>query len=62
MLPGLTVFGLGLALTVAPLTATVLAAAPEEHAGLASGVSNAVARGRVPAGRGGAAVAGRPVR
>jgi EmrB/QacA subfamily drug resistance transporter len=44
VLPGLTVFGLGLSLTVAPLTATVLAAAPEEHAGLASGVSNAVAR------------------
>ena len=44
VLPGLTVFGLGLSLTVAPLTATVLLAAPEEHAGLASGVSNAVAR------------------
>jgi hypothetical protein len=29
---------------VAPLTATVLAAAPAEHAGIASGVSNAVAR------------------
>jgi MFS family permease len=44
VLPGLTVFGLGLALMVAPLTATVLAAAPDEHAGLASGVNNAVAR------------------
>ncbi|MEJ7834162.1 MAG: MFS transporter [Nocardioides sp.] len=42
--PGITVFGLGLALLVAPLTATVLAAAPDEHAGIASGVSNAVAR------------------
>lgn len=42
--PGLTVFGLGLALMVAPLTATVLAAAPDRHAGIASGVSNAVAR------------------
>ncbi|MCW2764658.1 MAG: drug resistance transporter, EmrB/QacA subfamily, partial [Nocardioides sp.] len=31
--PGITVFGLGLALMVAPLTATVLAAAPDEHAG-----------------------------
>ena len=30
--------------TVAPLTATVLAAAPDRHAGLASGVNNAVAR------------------
>ncbi|MCW2852259.1 MAG: drug resistance transporter, EmrB/QacA subfamily, partial [Nocardioides sp.] len=36
--------GLGLALMVAPLTATVLAAAPDEHAGIASGVNNAVAR------------------
>lgn len=44
VLPGLTVFGLGLALLVAPLTATVLAAAPDRHAGLASGVNNAVAR------------------
>jgi hypothetical protein len=44
VLPGLLVFGLGLALMVAPLTATVLAAAPDEHAGVASGVNNAVAR------------------
>ncbi len=43
-LPGVTLFGLGLALMVAPLTATVLAAAPDEHAGIASGVNNAVAR------------------
>ena len=42
--PGLTVFGLGLALMVAPLTATVLAAAPDEVAGIASGINNAVAR------------------
>ncbi|MBB6627885.1 MFS transporter [Nocardioides sp. KIGAM211] len=42
--PGITVFGLGLALMVAPLTSTVLAAAPDEHAGIASGVNNAVAR------------------
>ena len=42
--PGLTVFGLGLALMVAPLTATVLAAAPDEEAGIASGINNAVAR------------------
>ncbi|MDR7252996.1 EmrB/QacA subfamily drug resistance transporter [Nocardioides sp. BE266] len=42
--PGLTVFGLGLALMVAPLTATVLAAAPDEVAGTASGINNAVAR------------------
>jgi EmrB/QacA subfamily drug resistance transporter len=44
VLPGLVVFGLGLALMVATLTATVLAAAPDEHAGIASGINNAVAR------------------
>jgi EmrB/QacA subfamily drug resistance transporter len=43
--PGLTIFALGLALLVAPLTATVLAAAPDRYAGIASGVNNAVARG-----------------
>ena len=42
--PGLTIFGLGLALMVAPLTATVLAAAPDEVTGIASGINNAVAR------------------
>ena len=44
VLPGVVVFGLGLSATVAPLTVTVLAAASERHAGLASGVNNAVAR------------------
>lgn len=44
VLPGLTVFGLGLALMVAPLTATVLAAAPDDRSGIASGINNAVAR------------------
>ncbi|MGB3684310.1 MAG: MFS transporter [Ornithinimicrobium sp.] len=44
VLPGVAVFGFGLAIMVAPLTATALAAAPDEHAGLASGVNNAVAR------------------
>jgi EmrB/QacA subfamily drug resistance transporter len=44
VLPALVVFSLGLALTVAPLTATVLAAADARHAGIASGVNNAVAR------------------
>jgi MFS family permease len=44
VLPALVVFGLGLATTVAPLTATVLAAAPARHAGVASAVNNDVAR------------------
>ncbi|WP_268957668.1 MFS transporter [Saccharothrix sp. 6-C] len=44
VLPGLVVFGLGLAAVVAPVTATVLAAAPDRYTGVASGVNNAVAR------------------
>jgi EmrB/QacA subfamily drug resistance transporter len=44
LLPALLVFALGLSLTVAPLTATVLADADEEDAGIASAVNNAVAR------------------
>src|SRR5439155_25184977 len=44
LLPGLLVFALGLSMTVAPLTATVLAAADESNAGIASGVNNAIAR------------------
>ena len=44
VLPGAMVFGLGLSLTVAPLTATIMAAADPEHLGVASGINNAVAR------------------
>ncbi len=44
LLPGLLLFSLGLSLTVAPLTATVLADAGESDAGIASAVNNAVAR------------------
>ncbi len=44
VLPAVVVFGLGLSLTVAPLTATVLGAAAARFAGIASGVNNAVAR------------------
>jgi predicted MFS family arabinose efflux permease len=44
VLPAMLVFALGLALTVAPLTATVLADADERDAGIASAINNAVAR------------------
>jgi EmrB/QacA subfamily drug resistance transporter len=44
LLPGLLVFSIGLSLTVAPLTATVLADADESDAGIASAINNAVAR------------------
>ncbi|MGW5309981.1 MFS transporter [Nocardia thailandica] len=44
VLPGVTIFGLGLAVLVAPLTGAVLGAVPETEAGIASGVNNAVAR------------------
>ncbi len=44
ILPAVVVFGLGLTLVVAPVTATVLAAAEVRHSGIASGVNNAVAR------------------
>jgi EmrB/QacA subfamily drug resistance transporter len=44
LLPALIVFGIGLSLTVAPLTATVLADADESDAGIASAINNAVAR------------------
>jgi EmrB/QacA subfamily drug resistance transporter len=44
LLPALLVFALGLSMTVAPLTATVLADADESNAGIASGVNNAIAR------------------
>jgi EmrB/QacA subfamily drug resistance transporter len=44
VLPGAVVFGIGITLLVAPLTATVLAAVSQHQAGVASGVNNAVAR------------------
>jgi hypothetical protein len=43
-LPAIILFGLGLALVVAPVTATVLASADERHSGIASGINNAVSR------------------
>jgi EmrB/QacA subfamily drug resistance transporter len=44
VLPAVLVFGLGLSFTVAPLTAAVLAAAPENQVGVASAINNDVAR------------------
>jgi EmrB/QacA subfamily drug resistance transporter len=44
LLPALLVFSLGLASTVAPLTAAVLSDAEESNAGIASGINNAIAR------------------
>ncbi|MGY1606158.1 MULTISPECIES: MFS transporter [unclassified Geodermatophilus] len=44
VLPGALLFGAGLTLLVAPLTATVLDSAEDRFAGVASGVNNAVAR------------------
>lgn len=44
VLPGVVVFALGLSLTVAPLTSTVLTAGGEEHAGASAAINNTVAR------------------
>ena len=44
VLPWLLLFSLGLSMTVAPLTVTVLSSVSEHHAGVASGVNNATAR------------------
>ena len=44
ILPAMLVLGFGLSITVAPLTATVLAAAPEGKTGIASAINNAIAR------------------
>jgi EmrB/QacA subfamily drug resistance transporter len=44
VLPAILLFGLGLSITVAPLTAAVLGAIDSKHAGIASAINNAVAR------------------
>jgi EmrB/QacA subfamily drug resistance transporter len=43
-LPGLLVFAVGLALLVAPITATALSSAPERFAGVASGINSTISR------------------
>jgi hypothetical protein len=44
MLPGLMTFGIGVAMTVAPLTAAVLGSVPPELSGVGSAINNAVSR------------------
>ncbi|MDX1890649.1 MFS transporter [Mycolicibacterium sp. 050158] len=44
MLPGLVVFGIGMSVTVSPLTAAVLAAVDQAQSGIGSAVNNAVSR------------------
>jgi len=44
VLPAVIVFGLGLAITVAPLTATAMNSAPAQHSGIASAINNDMAR------------------
>jgi EmrB/QacA subfamily drug resistance transporter len=43
VLPGVLLFGIGLTLTVAPLTATALNSAPDEKSGIASAINNGLA-------------------
>lgn len=42
--PGITLFGLGLAITVSPLVITVMGSVTDSDSGIASGINNAVAR------------------
>jgi EmrB/QacA subfamily drug resistance transporter len=44
VLPGVLVLGIGLGVTVAPVTAAALSSVPERHSGTASGINNATAR------------------
>lgn len=44
LLPGVLIFGLGLSITVAPLTSAILGSIDERHAGIGSAINNAVSR------------------
>jgi hypothetical protein len=44
LLPGLVVFGLGLSVTVSPLTAAILAAVDPAQSGIGSAINNAISR------------------
>ncbi len=44
IVPATTVVGIGMGITVAPLTTTLLESVPEAHVGLASGINNAASR------------------
>jgi EmrB/QacA subfamily drug resistance transporter len=61
ILPSMLLFAVGLSMTVAPLTATVLADADDSDAGIASAINNAIARvaGLIGVSGVGAAIAGR---
>lgn len=44
LLPGIVLFGVGLSITVAPLTAAILGAISEKQSGIGSAINNAIAR------------------
>jgi predicted MFS family arabinose efflux permease len=44
LLPGFVLFGVGLALLVAPLTTALMSSVPKQHSGVASAVNNAISR------------------